>query len=106
VPNNNPWKNEWNGHKWSEPNGRHLNVESGEPAAQYYCVRCARQFLALKSSGARLAVYAGAFSFYQLSNEVADRWLEERCPGARSVQDNEDRNRRIGEIPVSSDRNK
>ena len=73
-------------------------------AAQYYCIRCAREFLALKSSGARLAVYAGAISFYQLSNEVADRWLEERCPGARSTQDNEDRKRRIGEIPVSSDR--
>jgi hypothetical protein len=106
VPSNNPWKNEWNGHKWTEPNGRNLNVESGEPAAQYYWVRCAREFLALKSSGARLAVYAGAITFYQLSNEAADRWINERCPGARSAMDNEDRNRRIAEIPLSSGRDK
>ena len=106
MANDIPWKDGWNDHKWVQPNGRHLNVAAGEPAAQYHCVRCAREFLALKSSGARLAVYAGPISFYRLSNEVADRWIEERCPGARSAREGEDRNRRIAEIPLSSGRDK
>jgi hypothetical protein len=96
-----PWKEGWNGHKWVEPNGRHLDVAPDDSAVQYHCARCAREFLVLESSGRRLAVYASVISFYQLTDDVTERWLQQRCPGERLARDDEDRGRRIREIPVS-----
>jgi hypothetical protein len=52
----------------------------------------------------RLAVYASTVSFYQLTDDVTDRWLTQLCPGERLALDDEDRKSCIREIPISKHR--
>jgi len=91
----------WNRHEWRERNGRRLRVASGASVLQRHCIRCSREFLIFESSGDRLAVYPSIVSFHQLADDVTARWLKEHCPGKLLPRDEEDRKRRIAEVPVS-----
>ncbi len=56
----------WATHKWSEPDGRRVEIERGKPLTQRYCRECGRTFVedhASKSGGplrrVRLTVTGG-----------------------------------------------
>jgi hypothetical protein len=89
-----------NGHEWSEPNGRRL-VAAGESVLQHHCIRCSREFLIFEASGSQFAVYPSAVSFYQLNDEVTQRWLTERCPGVHLTRNDDDLKQCVAEWPVS-----
>ncbi len=81
----------WKGHQWSELNARRLELASGDSALQRHCVRCGRSFVIVESSGECYAVYASAFSFHRLSDEVTLSWTNDPCPGSRMARDDHDR---------------
>ena len=93
----------WSDHSWFLER-RHFELESGQSIIQRNCVRCGRDFVIDRSSGARYAVHSSIFSFNRLSEEVQRRWLSETCPGKYMASDNDDRGKRIGELPISWER--
>jgi hypothetical protein len=104
MPNNNPWnpwKDEWNGHKWVEPNGRHLHLVQGGLGVQWRGHSCAREFLIIETSGEPLAVHSLITRFSRLTDDVTKRWIEQPCPGERLALDDQDRKKGMAEIPVS-----
>jgi len=90
----------WNEHQWSQPRPRRVKIGPDETLLQRHCVRCSRDFLTDPLSGSRYAVFVSAISFHRLDDEVSERWLREMCFGRRLPSDDEDRTRRVAEIPV------
>jgi len=80
-----------NDHRWEERAEPHLKLESGEVVAQHYCSRCDRDIVTILSSGKRHAAFASILCFYRLDDEVTARWLNEPCPGRRTLNDDADR---------------
>lgn len=80
----------WQTHKWSEPNGRRVEIERGKPLIQRYCQACGRTFVEDLASKERYAVHVSALFFKRLSDEVSQRWLSTPCPGKRLETDVED----------------
>jgi hypothetical protein len=91
----------WNEHQWSQPNPRHVEIESAKPLLQRHCIRCSRDFVMDPSSGSTYAVLVSAMSFYRLEDEVTERWIGELCHGKKIPSDDADRNRKIAELTVS-----
>jgi hypothetical protein len=91
----------WNGHEWLRLNARQLEIERGHLVEQRRCMRCGRDFLRDLSSGLRYAVAVSILSFHRLADEVTERWRREVCPGERRPEDDDDRERKIAELPVS-----
>ena len=95
-----PHDSGWNGHTWHETNPRELKLNTGAPVLHRHCADCGRDFLIDVNSGMSYAVFASAISFYQLDDEVTERWIRETCVGRRSAGDLEDRKRKTAEIFV------
>jgi hypothetical protein len=88
-------------HRWVLSGPRLFELKSGRSVFQTGCVRCGRDFVIDRSSGARHAVHVSIFSFHRLSDEVAQRWALEPCPGERLPSDDSDRKNRIAELQIS-----
>ena len=89
----------WSTYQWLS-NQRRLAIESSNAVLQHHCVRCGRDFVTDLASNSSHAVFVSAISFDQLSDEVTRRWLDEPCPGRRSLDD-EDRTKIIAALRVS-----
>lgn len=87
-----------NGHEWNET--RQLTTRELGAIEQLQCGRCGRDFIAVLSTGAVLAVAIGVLSFWTLPDEVTLRWTRE-CPGEPLPSDDEDRRERVAEITLS-----
>lgn len=90
-------------HQWLKRPG-YLELTSGHSVVHMGCARCGRNFLIDISASSRYAVHASIFSFHQLSDEVAHRWLNEPCPGEYLPSDDSDRKNRVAELKVSWER--
>ena len=90
----------WNGHTWNESNPRQLRLGTGAPIFHRHCADCGRDFLTDVNSGMSYAVFVSAISFYQLDDEVTERWIRETCVGSRRPADVDDRKRKTVEIFV------
>jgi hypothetical protein len=91
----------WGDHRWFQYRPRQLELVSGESIFQRHCTRCGRDFVIDMLSGARHAVWVSILSFYQLHDEVTERWVAELCPGKRLPSDDEDRNKQVAELGVA-----
>jgi hypothetical protein len=58
-----------------------------------YCRRCGRSFVKTAADTRWRAVHVGIFQFLPLEDEINDRWVNEKCPGTRMLQDALDRTR-------------
>jgi hypothetical protein len=96
----NPHDFGWNGHTWHETKPRELKLGTGAAVLHRHCADCGRDFLIDVNSGMSYAVFASAISFYQLDDEVTERWIRESCVGKRCAADLEDRKRKTAEIFV------
>ncbi len=82
-------------HRWVLSGPRLFELKSGRSVFQTGWVRYGRDFVIDRSSGARHAVHVSIFSFQRLSDEVAQRWAVEPCPGERLPSDDSDRKNQI-----------
>ena len=80
----------WKTHKWSEPDGRRVEIQRGKPLIQRYCRACGRTFVEDDTSKERYAVHVSAIFFKRLIDDVNQRWLSMPCPGRRLETDVED----------------
>jgi hypothetical protein len=94
----------WGDHQWLCSKPRELRLESGKSILQRRCARCCRDFVIDGSSGARHAVFVSIISFYQLPEEVTQRWLGEPCPGQPLPSDEDDRKKLGVELRIWRDR--
>jgi hypothetical protein len=92
-------ENSWNSHHWLQRSPRRVVVQQGKQIFQRRCVRCARDFIADESDN-HFAVFVSAMSFYKLADEVTARWLVEKCAGQRLSSDDDDRKRKVAELPI------
>jgi hypothetical protein len=83
------------GHEWTETR-RLVMRELGE-VEQLRCRLCSRDFIRVLSTGVVQAVAPCAISFWMLSPEVSERWVN-NCPGERLATDEYDRMKRVREI--------
>ncbi len=93
APPNIPWQT----HKWSEPDGRRVEIERGKPLTQHYCQKCGRSFVEDHASKERYAVHVSAIFFKRLMDDVNQRWLSAPCPGKRLETDVEDEKKWSGQ---------
>ena len=80
----------WDTHKWSEPDGRRIEIERGRPLTQRNCQRCGRSFVEDHSSEERYAVHVSALFFKRLIDDVNQQWLSTPCPGEKLDTDIQD----------------
>jgi hypothetical protein len=85
----------WNSHKWSNAQGRRVEINPGKPLLQHHCSRCRRDFVEDPATGERSAVYVSVFQFRKLPDLITKQWLSELCPGAPLPYDIEVRSRLI-----------
>jgi hypothetical protein len=83
------------GHEWTKR--RRLEMPDLGEVEQLKCKNCGRDFILVLSTGAIQAVAVCAISFWMLSPEVSERWIQ-NCPGDRLNSDEYDRMRRVREI--------
>ena len=93
APTNIPWQT----HKWSEPDGRRVEIERGKPLTQRYCQKCGRTFVEDHASHERYAVHVSAIFFKRLIDDVNQRWLSTPCPGKKLETDVEDEKKWTGQ---------
>ena len=90
---------EADGHTWVIPDGRRFMTKQFGPIDHTQCKYCERDFITVVSTSTRLAVFVSILSFWILSPAVTEHWLS-RCPGTRSVQDDEDRLQRVEQVTL------
>jgi hypothetical protein len=66
-------------HTWLLLEGRHLEIEAGEPLLHRFCTTCRRNFVCELSSRKWHAVLPRIFDFEHL-DQVTEQWLKETCP--------------------------
>ena len=93
APTNVPWQT----HKWSEPDGRRVEIERGKPLIQRYCQKCGRTFVEDLASKERYAVHVSALFFKRLVDDVNERWLSTPCPGKKLETDYDDEKKWSGQ---------
>jgi hypothetical protein len=93
TPTNVPWQT----HKWSEPEGRRVEIERGKPLIQRYCQKCGRTFVEDLASKERYAVHVSALIFKRLIDDVNERWLSTPCPGKKLETDYDDEKKWSGQ---------
>jgi hypothetical protein len=93
APTNIPWQT----HKWTEPDGRRVEIERGKPLTQRYCQKCGRTFVEDHASKERYAVHVSAIFFKRLIDDVNQRWLSAPCPGQKLETDSDDEKKWSGQ---------
>jgi hypothetical protein len=82
-------------HEWTESR-RIIMRELGE-VEQLKCKNCGRDFIRVLSTGSIQVVAVSAISFWMLSPDVTERWIQ-NCPGDRLDSDEYDRMKRSRQI--------